>query len=199
MEETGVPLGVTDGGTNAQLAPVGRPAEHVRVTTPVKPFSPLTEMVYVAGLPAATEAVPGGDTLTEKSGIGASKNATACITQAVLAFWVAVPSIMPTGGPTRCSTLSPSGVTFTVMKAGPLVATAPPTVFPAPIIRSLALVVVIGPLSSAVPVQVFPPAVSSGVTGSSPLYSSTRTSGDAAAALKVTVTVLLAAAMMFFA
>ena len=44
-EVTGVPPGVTDGGTNAQLALGGRPAEHVRVTGAVKPFTALTEMV----------------------------------------------------------------------------------------------------------------------------------------------------------
>ena len=115
-EVTGAPLGVTDGGTNEQLAPAGRPAEHVMVTELVKPFSPLTEMVYDAELPAVTEAVLGGDTLTAKSGIGASRNATACMTQAVLAFCVAVASIGLADEPIRCSTLSPSGVTLTVMK-----------------------------------------------------------------------------------
>ena len=59
VEETGVPLGVTDGGTNAQLAPVGRPAEHVRVTTPVKPFGAVTVMVDVPDGPAMTATLAG--------------------------------------------------------------------------------------------------------------------------------------------
>ena len=39
------PEGVTEGGTNAQVAPVGRPAVQFRVVVPVKPFKGATETV----------------------------------------------------------------------------------------------------------------------------------------------------------
>ena len=45
VEVTGAEPGVTDGGTNAQLAPDGRPAGHVSVTALLNPFTPPTEIV----------------------------------------------------------------------------------------------------------------------------------------------------------
>ena len=69
------------------------------------------------------------------------------------------------------------------------------TVMPAPKINSLAEVVVAAPLLALVPLPAAPAVLSSGFTVSSPLYSSTRTSTNAAALLNATVTVLLPAAM----
>jgi hypothetical protein len=65
----------------------------------------------------------------------------------------------------------------------------------------LALLLVALPLLRAVPVPAAEAAVSSGVAGSSPLYSRMRTSGKLTVLLKVTVTVLApaAAAAMFLA
>ena len=70
-----------------------------------------------------------------------------------------------------------------------------PAVMPAPKISSLAEVVVAEPLFAVVPLPAAPAVTSSGLVVSSPLYSSIRTSANAAAWLKVTVTVLLPAAM----
>ena len=39
------PDGVTEGGTNAQVAPVGRPAVQLKVVAPVNPFKGATEIV----------------------------------------------------------------------------------------------------------------------------------------------------------
>ena len=64
-------------------------------------------------------------------------------------------------------------------------------VMPAPKINSLADVVVAAPLLALVPLPAAPAVLSSGLTVSNPLYSSTRTSTNAAAWLNVTVTVLL--------
>src|SRR5215471_18321824 len=97
--------------------------------------------------------------------------------------------------------MSPSGdvITRDVYPApGP--DTCAVTVF-APTSRSPAVVVVQAPLSlvRALPEAPTPP--SSGLTGSSPRYSATRTSGELAVPLNVTVTVFepAAAATMFFA
>ena len=68
-------------------------------------------------------------------------------------------------------------------------------VMPAPKINSLADVVVAAPLLALVLVPAAPAVTSSGLLVSSPLYSSTRTSTNAAAWLNVTVTVLLPPAM----
>jgi hypothetical protein len=69
VEVTAAAPAVTVGGTNAQLDPRGSPVEQVNVTSLLKPANALTEMVYVAGWPAVTDAVVGGVTLTLKSGI----------------------------------------------------------------------------------------------------------------------------------
>ena len=58
-------------------------------------------------------------------------------------------------------------------------------------------VVVTAPLPALVPVPAAPAVLSSGFAVSNPLYSSARTSTNAAAWLNVTVTVLLPAAMFW--
>ena len=45
VEVAGAEPGVTEPGLNAQVAPVGKPAEHESETAALKPFSALTEMV----------------------------------------------------------------------------------------------------------------------------------------------------------
>jgi hypothetical protein len=59
VEVTGANPGVTDGGTNEQLAPDGRPAGHVRVTALLKPFAAVTIMVDALDCPAITEKLAG--------------------------------------------------------------------------------------------------------------------------------------------
>ena len=44
-EEAAVPLTVTAEGEKLQLAPVGNPAVHVRLTLPLNPFRPVTSSV----------------------------------------------------------------------------------------------------------------------------------------------------------
>lgn len=80
-----------------------------------------------------------------------------------------------------------------------MVVTCPTTV--AATSRSLALVVVTAPLFSAVLWPVCWAVTSTGVLGSSPLYSTKRMSGHPAAALKATVTTFAfaAEATMFLA
>src|SRR5260370_16171987 len=89
--------------------------------------------------------------------------------------------------------MSPSSVIMRLVKDGPGPLVELPTVLPAPrsgfgidTFRAPLLLVVLEPLEAAT--------ACSGLTGSSPLYSSTRTSGYTAAALKRTVTMLLLAA-----
>ncbi len=71
----------------------------------------------------------------------------------------------------------------------------------APMSRSFALVVVTAPLLLVVPFPIAAAVTSSGLTVSRPLYSRTTMSGNLAATLKVTVTLLApaAAAGMFLA
>ncbi len=68
-------------------------------------------------------------------------------------------------------------------------------VIPAPKIMSFAEVVVAAPLLAVVPLPARSRLHIQRIAGSSPLYSSTRTSTDAAAWLNLTVTVLLPALM----
>ena len=59
--------GVTTGGTKSQLVPGGRPDEQVNVAELLTPSIALTETVNIAVLPAVTEPLLGGNTLTPKS------------------------------------------------------------------------------------------------------------------------------------
>ena len=94
----------------------------------------------------------------------------------------------------------PSAVIVRLVKPapGPVVIVA--TTLPANS-RSVALVVTTAAVVLAVPVPVPLAVPSTGAVGSAPAYSSIRTSGNDAAPLNVTVTVLLPAAAlaMFFA
>ena len=83
-----------------------------------------------------------------------------------------------------------------VGKPDPAAVKAVPVVVPEPKISSFAEVVVAEPLLALVPLPAPAAVTSSGLVGFSPLYSSMRMSGYAAAWLKLTVTVLLPAAML---
>jgi hypothetical protein len=109
------------------------------------------------------------------------------MTQGPAQFNVAVALLLPADVTTLSSAMSPSEVIIRDVNPLPAAPVRVNTVF-APKINSLALVVVAGPLFV---VALFPlaPAVASNVV--TPRYSSIRASGDAAAWLNVTVTVLL--------
>jgi hypothetical protein len=196
VDVDGVPPGVNSDGTRLHLAPRGNPT-HVRETGLLKPLIALTETEKVAEPPAATVALVGGATLILKScTTPACLKATDCMTQFALDVWVAVGPSVPAAGPTKCSTLKPFELAVTVLKIGPAAETIEPTVEPA-MTTSPVTVVVIGPAASAVPVPKAPDAASRGDAVSRPLYSSTRTSGEAAGVLNATVTVLATDAWMF--
>jgi hypothetical protein len=110
------------------------------------------------------------------------------MTQAPEAVNVAVALLLPAAVTILSSARSWSGVVM-IRDVNPLPAAAFPvaTVF-APKINSLALVVVAAPLLAAALLPLAPAVTSSAVT---PWYSRMRTSGNAAAVLNVTVTVLL--------
>ena len=120
-------------------------------------------------------------------------NVTICMTQGPEEPNVAVTLLLPAVVTTLSSAMSPSGEVI-IREVNPLPAAAfdVNTVF-APKISSLALVVVAEPLLAAVLFPLAPTFASSVVT---PRYSSIRTSGNAAAWLNVTVTVLLPPAML---
>ena len=89
VEVAGDPPGVTGLETNAQVAPVGRLNEsQPRVTALLNPCSPVTEIVYEAGLPWTTVRVV-GLAPTLKSG-GVNLKATLCMIHALLAEMGAV-------------------------------------------------------------------------------------------------------------
>jgi hypothetical protein len=97
--------------------------------------------------------------------------------------------------------MSPSGLVISrLVKLDPAPVVTVRTVLP-PTNRSVALLVDAAPLLLVAFVPVAPTTTSSGLEGSSPLYSKIRTSGLPAATLKVTVTVFAfaAAAAMLFA
>jgi hypothetical protein len=89
-EVTAAAPGVTEGGTNAQVAPAGRPVQ-VSATAAVNPFDGVTVTVEVAEPPGATDAGASGVSVTVKPAtlLGCRK-ATACMTQGTAASWVAV-------------------------------------------------------------------------------------------------------------
>jgi hypothetical protein len=112
---TGLAPGVTDGGTKAHAAPVGRPVQ-VRPTALVKPPDGVIVTVEVAEAPAAIETGESAVAATPKLAplpAGCLKAAT-CITHAALPTWVAVASKGPTTVGKACSTLLPSGVKIAV-------------------------------------------------------------------------------------
>lgn len=124
----------------------------------------------------------------------AALNVAICITQSADDV-VAVALLLPATVVDLSSAISASGVVIMrVVNPLPGAVKCDPVV-PAPKINSLAAVVVADPLLAAVPVPNAPTATSKGLAVSIPLYSKILTSGNVAAPLNVTVTVLLPAAM----
>jgi hypothetical protein len=141
--------------------------------------------VIVTAVPPSVDPLFGLTLVTVGGGPDVAENVTICITHGPDEVRVAVALLLPVTLTTLSSAVSPSGAVITrdvnPLPAAPVVVEI---VF-APKISSLATFVVAAPLFD---VALFPlaPAVTS--TALTPLYSRTRTSGNAAAWLKVTVT-----------
>jgi hypothetical protein len=108
IEVTAPVPGVTEGGTNAQVAPAGRPAVQVKLTALVNPFDGVTLTVEVAAPPGATGAGASAVAVTVKPAVVAldCRKATPCMTQGSLLPCVAVASNGPATAGKACSTLS---------------------------------------------------------------------------------------------
>lgn len=118
-----------------------------------------------------------------------------CMTQLVLVDMGATALLLPVLVTTLSSAISPSGF---VMIRDPKPVPGPvnlPAVIPAPKINSIAAFVFTAGLLALLLLPAAPAVTSNGLDVSRPLYSSTRTSTYVAAWLKVTVTVLLPAAI----
>jgi uncharacterized protein (UPF0333 family) len=121
-------------------------------------------------------------------GVGPDENVAICITHGPDPVSVAVALLLPAAVTILSSAMSPFGVVM-IRDVNPVPAAAVevPTMF-APKISSFAPVVVAAPLLDVALLPLAPAVTSSVVT---PRYSNIRTSGNAAAWLNVTVTVLL--------
>jgi hypothetical protein len=142
--------------------------------------------VIVTAVPPAAGPLFGLTPVTVGTGPEAAEKVTICITHGPALVNVAVALLLPTVATTLSSAISPSGEM--IREVNPLPA-APVVVntMSAPKINSLALVVVAAPLFGLVLLPTAPAVTSRVVT---PRYSRMRISGNAAAWLNVTVTVL---------
>jgi len=165
------------------VTPVAAALPNVTVA-PVAKFVP----VIVTDVPPPVEPLFGLTPLTVGIGPVIAENVAICITHGPDPVSVAVALLLPAVVTTLSSARSLSGVVI-IRAVNPLPAAAfpVPTVF-APKINSFAPVVVAVPLLADALFPLAPAVTSSVVT---PRYSNIRTSGNAAAALNVTVTVLL--------
>jgi hypothetical protein len=161
----------------------------VAAALPNVTVAPATKFVpvIVTAVPPAVVPLFGLTLLTVGTGPETAENVAICMTQGPAPVNVAVALLLPAVVTSLSSAISPSGDVM-IRDVNPLPA-APvvvDTMF-APKTNSFALVVVAAPLFAAV---LFPlaPAVTSRVV--TPRYSKIRTSGNAAAWLNVTVTVL---------
>jgi hypothetical protein len=149
--------------------------------------------VIVTGVPPPVVPLFGDTFVTVGAGPVTAVNATICMTQGPALPNVAVALLLPAVDTTLSSAMSLSGDVM-IRDVNPLPAAAfvVNTVF-APKISSFAFVVVADPLLG---LALFPlaPAVTSTVL--TPRYSRTRTSGNAAAWLNVTVTVFVPPTML---
>jgi hypothetical protein len=148
--------------------------------------------VIVTAVPPAVDPLFGATLATVGTGPDTAANVTICITQGPEPVNVAVALLLPAVVTILSSARSPSGVVM-MRAVNPVPAVLFPvaTVF-APKINSLALVVVAAPLLAEALFPLAPAFTSTAVT---PRYSRMQISGYAAAALNVTVTVLLPPAM----
>jgi hypothetical protein len=155
---------------------------------PVAKFVP----VIVTTVPPPVEPLLGLTLVTVGTGPDTAEKATICITHGPEAVSVAVALLLPAVVTILSSAISPFGVVM-MRDVKPLPAAfVSVATISAPKISSFALVVVAAPLLALVLLPLAPAVTSSAVT---PRYSRMRTSGYDAAWLKVTVTVLLPAAM----
>jgi hypothetical protein len=153
VEVTGVPPGVSIGGLKEQFPPAGK-TEHVNATAPTKPLMGATVIVKTAGFPGITETKLGNASIV-KSGVRTLTgvwNAAACITQLLTLFVKVAVASTPDNLTVViwCSAVSPFTVCAVVTKLppGPVKNVS---VVPAPIITSLAVDVLTGPLSAFFP------------------------------------------------
>src|SRR5262249_17872269 len=143
--------------------------------------------VIVTAVPPAVGPLLGDTLLTVGTGPETAENVTICMIHGPAAVNVAVALLLPAVVTTLSSAIPPLGdVTTRDVNPLPAAPVSVATMF-APKINSLALVVVADPLFAAVLLPLAPAVTSSVVT---PRYSNMRISGNAAAWLNVTVTVL---------
>jgi hypothetical protein len=142
--------------------------------------------VIVTAVPPAVDPLFGDTLVTVGAAPAAAANVAICMIQGPEPSSVAVALLLPAVVTTLSSAISPSGDVM-IRDVNPLpAASVAVATMSAPKINSFALVVVAEPLFAAVLLPLAPALASSVVT---PRYSSIRTSGAAAAWLKVTVTV----------
>ena len=150
--------------------------------------------MIVTAVPPAVDPLPGATLLTVGAGTDTktAENVAICMIQGPELVNVAVALLLPAAVTILSSARSLSGVVMMrAVNPLPAVLFSVNTVF-APKINSFALVVVAAPLFAAALFPLAPAVTSRAVT---PRYSRMRISGDAAAWLNVTVTVLLPPAM----
>jgi hypothetical protein len=170
-------------------------ATFVAAVPPNVTVAPETKFVpvIVTAVPPATGPLFGLTLLTVGTGPETAANVAICMTQGPAPFSVDVALLLPAVVTTLSSARSLSGeVMIRAVNPLPAAPVSVDTMF-APKINSFALVVVAAPLFAAVLFPLAPAVTSSAVT---PRYSRIRISGNAAAWLNVTVTVLLPPAML---
>jgi hypothetical protein len=149
--------------------------------------------VIVTAVPPSVVPLFGDTPVTVGAGPLTTENVAICITHGPAPVSVAVALLLPAAVTTLSSAMSPFGlVRIRVVYPLPAAPTSVDTV-PAPKINSFALVVVAAPLFAAVLFPAAPAVTSNPVT---PWYSKILTSGNDAAWLNVTVTVLLPPTML---
>jgi hypothetical protein len=159
------------------------------------PVAPAVKFVpvIVTAVPPAVDPLFGLTLLTVGAGPDTAANVAICMTHGPAPVNVAVALLLPAVVTSLSSAISPSGDVM-IRDVNPLPA-APVDVdtMSAPKINSFALVVVAAPLFAAALLPLAPAVTSKVVT---PRYSRMRTSGNAAAWLNVTVTVLFPPTML---
>jgi hypothetical protein len=162
----------------------------VAAALPNVTVAPATKFVpvMVTAVPPAVDPLLGDTLVTVGIGPDTAENVTICITQGPAPTSVAVALLLPAAVTTLSSARSESGFVM-IREVKPVPAAAfPVATMLAQKINSFALVVVADPLLALALLPLAPAVTSSVVI---PRYSNTRTSGNAAAWLNVTVTVLL--------
>ena len=177
------------------VTPVAAAPPMVTAAPDMKPVPVMVTAVPPFAVPVFGEiALTFGAGLLEPPLVPLARKATICITQ-LLELFGAVALKLPVVLTVLSSAMSASGVVM-MRETNPVPAPVKwAMVIPAPKIKSFADVVVAAPLLALVPLPAAPAFTSSGLAGSSPLYSSARISTYLAAWLNLTVIVLLPALM----